>query len=228
MSAFAAPRNEEFMKYHASSKPWLALSLGALATLSAGCAGANTGTAFESPVLQNQETRPATQSQQKLYVTDVNGSVSVFSVGKKPQLLRTITDGVPRPYGVWVDENGILYVVNLANDSGEASLSEYKPGAFSPFFQITSGVLNFGVVAVNDSGNVYLSGLASSYEVSYVNVYPPGAYTPADAPGPDGTCALSIGELDLRSQRQSPRGCRSAAEKIYLRLAVGVRFSAIY
>ena len=167
------------MTSHASFKPWLALSMGALAVFSAGCAGANTGNAFESPVPQSRAARSARQPQQKLYVTNVNGSVFVYSVGKKPQLLQTITNGVPRPYGVWVNQNGIVYVVNLANDSGGPSLSEYTPGAFSPFFQITSGVLNFGVVAVDANGNVYLSGLTSSYEASYVNIYSPGASTPS-------------------------------------------------
>jgi hypothetical protein len=149
------------------------------ALFAAGCAGSNSpGSEFQ--LAPSSATAPlAKHSQSKLYVTNYNGGVLVYSTGSSPQLLQTINDGVPRPYGAWVDKSGILYVVNLADNSGGPTLSEFKPGATAPFLQITNNIPYFGVVAVDAKKNLYVSGLLESYKSSYVEVFTPGKTLPS-------------------------------------------------
>jgi hypothetical protein len=150
----------------------------AMLVCASGCAGTNVLGTNPAVVSQNDMGGLTKHAQQKLYVTDYNGGVLVYSTGTSPQLLQTIEQGAPKPYGAWVDKSGVLYVVNLQN-STDASLSEYKPGASSPFLQITSGIPNFGVVAVDDNQNVYVSGLINSSETSGVEIFPPGQTVPS-------------------------------------------------
>lgn len=156
--------------------PRLSFAIAALA-MTAGCAGTN-GSNSLTPFASLSD--PA-KTPRKLYVTNYNGSVLVYSAGRNPQLLQTITDGVPRPYGIWVDAKGVVYVVNLADNSGGPTLSEYAPGASTPFFQITSGIPYDGIVCVDSNENVYISGLQESYEASYVEIFPPGASVPSQS-----------------------------------------------
>jgi hypothetical protein len=143
----------------------------------------------------------------KLYVANGAGGVLVYSTGSNPQLLQTITNGVPRPGGIWVDNRGILYAVNVPVSSYQTSLPEYKPGANSPFRTITDGIVDCGDVAVDKRGNVYVTGINTSNESFFLEIYPKGQLSPAQTltiPHPansrvsglafDSTGALLVGE----------------------------------
>jgi len=164
------------------------LSFGRFATvlfaaLAAGCASGVGGSSIAgSPGLltPSQAVNVAAQSQQKLYIANVFGSVLVYSAGKSPQLLQTITDGVPKPFSLWVDDTGILYALNATYRSSSPNVAEYEPGAESPFFAIANDVPNFGYVAVDGSQNVYLTGQIGSDGKSILELYPKGSSNPSE------------------------------------------------
>jgi sugar lactone lactonase YvrE len=142
-----------------------------------------------------------------LYVSNLGGSVLVYSTGSNPTLLQTITDGVPRPGAVWVDKHGVLYAVNLPDSSYQTSLPEYKPGASKPFSTITNGIVNCDSVAVDSRGNVYVAGKSTKDGSLFLEIYPKGKLSPAETltiPSPglsavddmtfDSSGALLVGE----------------------------------
>jgi len=166
-----------------------ALNLGRFATvafavLAAGCAsgagGASVSGASGGGLPPSQAAKPASESQQKLYIANLGGSVLVYSAGKNPQLLQTITDGVPAPFSLWVDDTGILYVINGTYRSDSPNVAEYQPGADSPFFVLTNDIPNFGYVAVDSSQNVYLTGEIGSDGKSILELYPKGSSNPSE------------------------------------------------
>jgi sugar lactone lactonase YvrE len=97
-----------------------------------------------------------------LYVADIDGQPGVGQIHVYPadmksgQELRTITSGTGRPFGLWVDAKNVLYVANEPNKY-PASVTEFKPGASSPFFQITQFKGYPQSVAVDHKGNVYVN-----------------------------------------------------------------------
>jgi len=155
-----------------------------LAALAAGCAGSVGGSSFSgastSGFTPSQAARVGPQSQQKLYVANVYGGVLVYSTGKNPQLLQTITDGVPKPFSLWVDDTGVLYALNATYLSISPNVAEYEPGADSPFFDITNDIPNFGYVAVDSSQNVYVTGQIGSDGKSILELYPKGSSSPSE------------------------------------------------
>jgi sugar lactone lactonase YvrE len=116
-----------------------------------------------------------------LYVGDIDGQagvgqIFVYTAGmKNPQLLRTITNGTGRPFGLWVDSKNVLYVANQA-DKYPASVTEFKPGASSPFFTITNFKGYPGSVAVDANQNVYVN--ESVQDKGYVQEFASGSNTP--------------------------------------------------
>ena len=79
----------------------------------------------------------ASKSGRVLYVGNIDGQpglgqILVYTAGNNPQLIRTITNGAGRPFGMWVDAKNILYVANESNKL-PASVTEFRPGASSPF-----------------------------------------------------------------------------------------------
>jgi hypothetical protein len=121
------------MKIERSPHLYASLGVIALSLLVAGCSS-DAGSLPTSPTtITAQRTDRGTASSQKLYVSTLDGgSVIVYSAGPNPQLLQTITDGVPRPGGIWIDGNGVLYAVNVPGGNSQTSLPEYEPGAGSP------------------------------------------------------------------------------------------------
>jgi len=108
----------------------------------------------------NRAERPYTG--RVLYVADIDGQPGVGQIHvyaadmKNGQELRTITSGTGRPFGLWVDAKNVLYVANEPNKY-PASVTEFKPGASSPFFQITQFKGYPQSVAVDRKGNVYVN-----------------------------------------------------------------------
>jgi DNA-binding beta-propeller fold protein YncE len=89
-----------------------------------------------------------------LYVaTNCSGNtVEVFAKGKTTPKY-AITDGISNPLGLAIDESGVLYVSNYP-----ASITEYKPGAKTPFKTITGQGLQdpFGLT-LDKKGNLYVA-----------------------------------------------------------------------
>lgn len=150
--------------------------------LLAGCSSAGSspmpaGSAGTLPIRARARTIPQhAHTGRVLYVADIDGQpglgqILVYSAGmKNPQLLRTITSGAGRPFGMWVDEKNILYVANYPNKL-PGSITEFKPGASSPFFQIGSFKGYPQSVAVDAHQDVFVN--ESVQDEGYVQVYPP-------------------------------------------------------
>jgi sugar lactone lactonase YvrE len=113
-----------------------------------------------------------------VYVADIDGQPGVGQVlvytgdMQNPQFVRAITTGTGRPFGLWVDGAGTLYVANEP-DKYEASVAEFKPGASSPFFFITSFKGYPASVAVGTDRVVYVN--ESDEDEGYVQVFAPGS-----------------------------------------------------
>jgi sugar lactone lactonase YvrE len=162
------------------------VALAAIALL-AGCG--QTGSVPLAPGAVNQ-VQPMKQSvssvhsdaraQRVLYVADIDGQpgvgqIWVYSAGmKNARLLRTITSGTGRPFGMWVDSKNILYVANEANKY-PASVTEFKPGASSPFFTITNFKGQPQSVAVDANQNVFVN--ENVQDEGYVQEFARGSNT---------------------------------------------------
>jgi sugar lactone lactonase YvrE len=159
------------------------LSGAAVFILLAGCSAGTT-----SLPAQNTVAGPAThvvtqgsRTQSKLYVSTIDGgSVIVYAATGAPDVLQTITDGVPRPQGIWVDRHNVLYAVNVPGSSYQTSLPEYKNGESSPFQTITDGIVNCSDVAVDRKGNVYVTGLNTANGDLFLEIYSNGATAPSE------------------------------------------------
>jgi hypothetical protein len=167
--------------FKAMKRAFINLGLSATLALLAACAGGSSAPpagAIAPPVQSGNRTAPfevAPNALQKVvFIADLSGSVNFFSANinvKNPPLLGQITQGTPRPEGVWVDKNGTLYV---SNDAQPPSIAEFKRGSKTPFKTITSGLDTPGEIAVDSSGNLYVADFGFT-----VLVYPPGASTPS-------------------------------------------------
>jgi hypothetical protein len=168
----------------------------ALAAFAGGCAsgvgGSSLPGAATSGFASSLPAKVASKTQQKLYIADVFGEVLVYSAGKNPQLLQTITDGVPKPFSLWVDDTGILYALNASYLSKSPDIAEYEPGAASPFFVLTNDIPSFGYVAVDGNQNVYVTGgLNGSGGKSILELFPKGSSNPSETLNAPSTGELS-------------------------------------
>ncbi len=153
----------------------------ALSILATACGG-STGSLLAANTIpdraQTSSARPAPS--ERLYVSTLDGgSVVVYSTNTLT-LMQTITDGAPRPGGVWVDKHGILYAVNVPDQSYQTSLPEYQPGSGAPFRTITDGIVDAGSVAVDSNDNVYVTGIRTQDASIFLEIYPKGQMTPAE------------------------------------------------
>jgi len=140
--------------------------------------GANAG----APQIQSQSRaipqKPHTG--RVLYIGDIDGQpglgqIHVYTANMKdPQQLRMITSGAGRPFGMWVDGKNVLYVANYPNKL-PGSVTEFKPNASGPFFEITNFKGDPESVAVDDQQNVYVN--ESVQDEGFVQVYAPGSGT---------------------------------------------------
>ena len=111
-----------------------------------------------------------------VYVAGLGNAVEFFPASLKahdPQPLGSITKGITRASGLWVDKNGTLYVV----DTGyPAKILEYKKGASAPFKTITQGLYAPIDPAVDSSGTLYVD---DTQNQGVILVYPRGASSPS-------------------------------------------------
>jgi len=160
------------------------LGISALVVLAAGCSGSAGAPLATNTTMVMPQTRTAgtpADSNRKLYVSTIDGgSVVVYSAGSDPTLLQTITDGVPRPAGIWIDKHGVLYAVNVPGPYYQTSLPEYKPGASSPFRTIIDGIVNVSEVAVDSKESVYVTGLNTATGDLFLEIYPKHQLAPAE------------------------------------------------
>ncbi|HEY6326913.1 MAG TPA: hypothetical protein VIW73_10430 [Candidatus Cybelea sp.] len=168
---------------------WRASAGFAMAGLLAACAQSGTSSLVPStaPALAHAapalgEAGPAgNRTGRVLYIADIDGQpglgqIHVYTANmKNPQQIRMITNGASRPFGLWVDSKNILYVANEPNLL-PASVTEFKPGASAPFFQISTFKGYPGSVAVDKAGNVYVN--ENVQDEGWVQVYAPGKGTP--------------------------------------------------
>jgi hypothetical protein len=191
-----------------------------LAIFAAGCSGA--GSTFSRPpvdtVGQMGEANSYAQTTQKLYIANAAGSVSVYSTGSSPTILQTISDGVPKPGGIWVDNGNNLYAVNLPGQSQQTSLPEYKPGANHPFRTVTNGIVNCEYVAVDGQRNVYVAGMANN--TFFLEIYPKGQLSPAQTLTIPHPTASRLSGLAFNSS-----GALLVGESIYLQKGVVYRLA---
>jgi sugar lactone lactonase YvrE len=150
--------------------------------LLAGCANQSLSPSLPAP--GSNQVQPAgnvtlgpDHSGRVLYVADIDGQpglgqIHVYPASmKNPQQIRLITNGAGRPFGMFVDAKNILYVANEPNLL-PASVTEFKPGASSPFFSITNFKGYPASVAADASGNVYVN--ESVQDEGWVQVFAPG------------------------------------------------------
>lgn len=138
------------------SAAMLAAAAGAAAALCACSGGGSQGSA----VLPNSWAavrefghgiEPAFKSSKLFFVTDADFNAVFVLKSKTWKNVRSITDGLSGPYGVWVDRRGNLYVANRL----DVNVLEYKPGATTPTFTYDAGMTAPVKVTVDGSGNVY-------------------------------------------------------------------------
>jgi len=154
----------------------------AFAVSAAGCdGGANSAfnTLPGSIVNAARGENPSAKSAAKLYVANAGGGVFAYSTASNHALLQTITDGVPSPGGIWVDDHQILYVVNASESSKQGSIAEYKPGASAPFRTITNGIVNCQYVAADKHENVYVACIDNASSSFTLEIYSKGQLNPA-------------------------------------------------
>ena len=153
----------------------------AAAGLLAGCSGQPSSSAVPAAAPNTVQSiaraNPAAHDGRFVYVADIDGQPGVGQIlvytadMQNPQFVRAITTGTGRPFGLWVDGAGTLYVANEP-DKYEASVAEFKPGASSPFFSITAFAGYPQAVAVDADHNVYVN--ESDQDDGVVQVFAPG------------------------------------------------------
>lgn len=93
-----------------------------------------------------------------------------------PNPIRTISDGTPRPYGMWVDSKGTLFVANIPQGNGGNYVDEYHPGAAAPFRTLTDQLYYPSEVAVSADGTVYVNErMGPSGLGDHVTIFPRGS-----------------------------------------------------
>jgi sugar lactone lactonase YvrE len=154
-----------------------------------------------------------------LYIADIDGQPGVGQIHvytadmKNPQLLRTITNGTGRPFGLWVDSKNVLYAANQPNKY-PASVTEFKPRASAPFFTISNFKGIPESVAVDAEQNVYVN--ESVQDEGFVQEFAPGSNNAERTIDTDvGGYAFTPGNMAF-----DPRGNLIVAEQAKLKLHI--------
>lgn len=107
---------------------------------------------------------PAGKKSKLVFVANISANeVLMYSQGKNPQPVGSITDGLSDPAGLAVDIKGTLYVSNLGNNT----ITEYPVGSTSPSVTLSSGLDgNYGD-AVDNKGDVFAVNLNTNSLVGY-------------------------------------------------------------
>jgi hypothetical protein len=123
-----------------------------------------------------------------LYVADQGpGDVAVLLQEDLDQgPVRTIVNGLTGPDGLFVAQNGPLYVVNNTQGSPGASVTVYPPGHSSPSLTYTKGLVYPVDAVLGKDGTLYVADFNNSYPGPVVE-YPPGSTTPGRILHPGGS-----------------------------------------
>lgn len=112
-----------------------------------------------------------------------HGQVLVFTsslMAHNPHPLRAFNDGTVRPFGMWVDKNGDLWVANIPQGAPTTGVFVYHPGASHPYRNIVDGLANPTHVAVGRDGSAYVNqSQCNNIQGACVTVYPPGSNHPS-------------------------------------------------
>lgn len=121
-----------------------------------------------------------------LYVSSFDGKpgygeITVFPASlhsHNPTPIRQIQHGTARPYGMWVDSAGTLYVANIPQGAPTIGVAEFHPGATTPFRMLTDKMAYPTQVAVGKDGTTYVEQCQRGDVVGvYVTVFAPGTTT---------------------------------------------------
>lgn len=97
----------------------------------------------------------------------VHSTITIYSSkGVNGKEEGTITTGLDTPERLFVDSKGNVY----ASNSGNNTITAYKPGSTSPFLTISSGVDTPTGLTVDGAGTVYCANVANDT----ITVYPRG------------------------------------------------------
>jgi hypothetical protein len=165
----------------------LCLTAVALGGVVAGCSSAATSSAIAPPsrtgnalVQQNSGTNNV------VYLSSFDGGPAVGQVFVYPAGLgahpsspkRIIKSGTVRPYGMWVDSVGTLYVTNIPQGAPTTGIMEFHPGGIVPFKTLKDGLWYPTEVAVGKDGTVYVNErLANNCTGDCVAIFAPGSST---------------------------------------------------
>lgn len=165
----------------------LCLIVVATAGMLAGCSSAPTSSAL-APPSQNMRSfaQPNTGTNKVVYLSSFNGQpgvgqVFVYSadINAHPSApKRVISHGTVRPYGMWVDSAGTLYVANIPQGGPTTGITEFHPGHGVPFKTLKDGLWYPTEVAVGPDGTVYVNeSLANNCNGDCVAIFAPGSST---------------------------------------------------
>lgn len=158
----------------------------ALSCLIAGCSATASSSTIASPVGASAYSlvQQGSGTQTVVYTSSFDGQPGVGQVfvypaalGRHPSSpMRTIQNGTVRPYGMWVDSAGTLFVANIPQGAPTTGVSEFHPGAKFPFKTLNDGLWYPTEVAVSKNGTVYVNErLANNCTGDCVAIYAPGS-----------------------------------------------------
>lgn len=165
----------------------------ALSALLAGCS--NTGSSIPSsftanamPLVSQKNTNALTSPDaggMVLYESSLDGGPAHGQVlgfpsslnAKNPNPIRTFNDGTVRPYGMWVDTHGNLWVANIPQGAPSTGVFAYHPGASHPFRHLTDQLVDPTHVAVGADGTVYVNQdeCNGKFHSGCITVFAPGS-----------------------------------------------------
>lgn len=165
----------------------LCLTAVALAGVVAGCSSAGTSSAIATPSRSgNSFVQQNSGTHNVVYLSSFDGAPGIGQVFVYPAALgahptqpqRIINHGTVRPFGMWVDSSGTLYVANIPQGAPTTGITEFHPGEGFPFKVLNGGLWYPTEVAVGKDGTVYVNErLANNCTGDCVAIYAPGSST---------------------------------------------------